>query len=59
MKMGKFLNRIDLAAAVWRQDVQNSQVKRGVLDLSDSVRESQVICGCGNQVAVSFRTGRE
>lgn len=44
---GKFLSRVDLAAAKREQEIWNSMLNRGLIDPSQFVRTAYVVCGCG------------
>ena len=45
---GKFLSRVDLAAAKREMEIFNSMLKRGdVRNPDDILREHYVVCGCG------------
>lgn len=45
--MGKYLSRKAIAIARHEQEIFNSLVNRGEIDLSKSVRSHFVVCGCG------------
>lgn len=45
---GKFLSRVDLAAAKREMEIFNFMLKRGdVRNPDDILRERYVVCGCG------------
>ena len=45
---GKFLSRVDLAAAKRKMEIFNSMLKRGDVRYPDDIlREHYVVCGCG------------
>ena len=44
---GKYLRKIDLAAARREQEIWNSMVNRGEIDGSNYMRTYYVVCGCG------------
>ena len=45
---GKFLSRVDLAAAKREMEIFNSMLKRGDVRYPDDIlRERYVVCGCG------------
>lgn len=45
--MGKRLSLKEVNIARHEQEIFNSRVNRGVIDLSQSVRTHYVVCGCG------------
>lgn len=44
---GRFMTKIDIAAARREQEIFNSMVKRGEIDTSQFKRTAYVVCGCG------------
>ena len=39
----------DLSSAVRAQEIFNSRVKRGEIDMKDIARTRYVVCGCGEE----------
>jgi hypothetical protein len=45
--MGKRLSLQEINMARHEQEIWNSRVKRGLIDVTDHVRTQYVVCGCG------------
>lgn len=46
---GRFLTPKDMSAAKFETEVRNSQIKRGMINPANYVRENHIVCGCGNE----------
>lgn len=52
--MGRFLKQVEMASVRHAQDIRNSKIKRGAIDVSDEIREVVSVCGCGAKGCVGI-----
>lgn len=46
---GRYMSKLDIAAAKHREEIFNSMIKRGEIDPSTHIRTAYVVCGCGEE----------
>jgi len=47
--MGRWMTKKDIASSIRAQNVYNSLVKRGDIDVKEVLRTQYVVCGCGEE----------
>ena len=45
----RWMSKKDIAAAIRAQEIYNSRVKRGEIDVKDILSTRYVVCGCGEE----------
>jgi hypothetical protein len=46
--MGKYLGKVDMAAAKKEEEIFNSRLKRGAIEKPETIKKTyHVVCGCG------------
>ncbi len=46
--MGKYLRKVDMAAAKKEEEIFNSRLKRGAIEKPETIKKTyHVVCGCG------------
>jgi hypothetical protein len=47
--MGRWMKKADIVSAIRSQNIFNSMVKRGEIQVCDILRTQYVVCGCGEK----------
>ena len=55
----RWMNKEDIASAIRAQNIYNSRVKRGEIDVKEVLSTNYVVCGCGEPGCGWIRINRK